>query len=265
MTAASASRLRPSPRSYASAFCSSSVACDWAILASAMFSPSTALAFASAMAIRFCLLGLLHRDIPLERGRLLADRLLLFQLGHAHRLLPARFARADLALLRGVGDLHDLVAIGAGDANFALLHFVGHVRAGLLNGLRRRLLADRVDVPALVLNVRDVDVDQHEADLLELRLDRVLNVLQERVAVAVDVLDLHRGDHLPQLAEDDFLGLLADVVRRTGRASESPRWSSHRAACRSATVNTLGTLTRMFSPDSAPRSGISIWIGSRLR
>jgi len=31
-----------------------------------------------------------------------------------------------------------------------------------------------------------------------------------------------------------------------------------------ATVNTLGTLTRMFSIDSAPRSGISICIGSRL-
>ena len=32
-----------------------------------------------------------------------------------------------------------------------------------------------------------------------------------------------------------------------------------------ATVNTLGTLTRIFSIESAPRSGISIWIGSRLR
>ena len=32
-----------------------------------------------------------------------------------------------------------------------------------------------------------------------------------------------------------------------------------------ATVNTLGTLTRMFSLESAPRSGTSIWIGSRLR
>ena len=32
-----------------------------------------------------------------------------------------------------------------------------------------------------------------------------------------------------------------------------------------ATVKTLGTLTRMFSTDRAPRSGISIWIGSRLR
>ena len=32
-----------------------------------------------------------------------------------------------------------------------------------------------------------------------------------------------------------------------------------------ATVKTLGTLTRMFSIDSAPLSGISICIGSRLR
>ena len=143
---------------------------------------------------------------------MLADRLFLFQLGDADGLLAARFARADLALLGGVGDLDDLVALGAGHADLALLHFVGHVGAGLLNRLRRRLLADGVDVAALVLNVGDVDVDQHQADLLELRLDRVLNVLQERVAVAVDVLDLHRGDHLPQLAEDDFLGLLADVV-----------------------------------------------------
>ena len=28
---------------------------------------------------------------------------------------------------------------------------------------------------------------------------------EERIAVAVDVFDPHRGDHLPQLAEDDFL------------------------------------------------------------
>ena len=32
-----------------------------------------------------------------------------------------------------------------------------------------------------------------------------------------------------------------------------------------ATVNTLGTLIRMFSAESAPERGISIWRGSRLR
>ena len=89
-------------------------------------------------------------------------------------------------------------------------------------------------------------------------------MLEELVAVAVDVLDPHRGDHLAQLAEDDVLGLLA---------ISSPFRPSRRMAAfcitsglvPMATVNTLGTLTRMFSIDSAPRSGISIWIGSRLR
>jgi len=32
-----------------------------------------------------------------------------------------------------------------------------------------------------------------------------------------------------------------------------------------ATVKTDGTLTRMFSSESAPVSGISIWVGSRSR
>jgi hypothetical protein len=37
------------------------------------------------------------------------------------------------------------------------------------------------------------------------------------------------------------------------------------ASVPTATVNTDGTLTRMFSADSAPRSGISICIGSSDR
>ena len=45
----------------------------------------------------------------------------------------------------------DLVALGVGDADFAQLLLVGHVAAGLLNRLRRRLLADGVDVAALVV------------------------------------------------------------------------------------------------------------------
>ncbi len=94
------------------------------------------------------------------------------------------------------------------------------------------LLADGVDVAALVGDVGDVDVDQHQADLLQLRLERALHVLQERVAVAVDVLDPHRGDHLPQLAEDDFLGLLANLLRCSGPASGWPRSASPPAWCR---------------------------------
>ena len=41
----------------------------------------------------------------------------------------------------------------------------------------------------------------------------MLNVLQETLAVAVDVLDLHRRDHLPQLSENDVFGLLLDLLR----------------------------------------------------
>ena len=116
-----------------------------------MFSPSTACGIGLGDRDTLCLLGLLDRHVALKRRRLLADRLLFLQLGNAHGLLALGLAGADFALLGGVGDLHDLVAIGAGDANFALLHFVGHVAAGLLNRLRRRLLADRVDVAALVV------------------------------------------------------------------------------------------------------------------
>ena len=84
-----------------------------------------------------------------------------------------------------------------------MLLLLGHVDAGLLHRLRRRPSADGLDVARLVGDVGDVDVDQHQADLLQLRLQRGLDVLQELLAVAVDVLDPHRGDHLPQLAEDD--------------------------------------------------------------
>ena len=70
---------------------------------------------------------------------------------------------------------------------------------------------------------------------------------QELVAVAVDVLDPHRGDHLPQLAEDDFLGLLADLRHASGRAGGSAAFCITSGLVPMATVNTLGTLTRMFS------------------
>ena len=140
----------------------------------------------------------------LERGGLLADRLLFDEFRQADRLLALGLAGADFTELRGTGNLDRLLAIGVSDANFTELFLIGHVAASLLNRLRRRLLADGVDVAALVGDVGDVDVDQHEADFLEFRLDRVLNVFEERIAVAVDVLDPHRGDHLPQLAENDF-------------------------------------------------------------
>ena len=102
----------------------------------------------------------------LEGGRLLADLLLLVQLGNADGLLADGLAGADLAELVGVGHLDGLLALGVGHADFAHLLVVGHVAAGLLDGLRGGLLADGLDVARLVGDVGDVDVDQHQADLL---------------------------------------------------------------------------------------------------
>ena len=87
----------------------------------------------------------------------------------------------------------------------------GDITACLLDRLRSGLLADGVDVARLIREVGDVHVDEDQADLLQLGFERVLDVRQERVAILVDVLDAHRGDHLPELPEDDFLRLLLDI------------------------------------------------------
>ena len=111
-----------------------------------MFSPSIALASASATAMRICCSASLTCDVALEGGRLLADRLFLLELGE--RTACSRWAsrvpisRCLLALATWI----DLVALGVGHADFAHLLLVGHVAAGLLNRLRRGLLADGVDV-----------------------------------------------------------------------------------------------------------------------
>ena len=63
---------------------------------------------------------------------------------------------------------------------------------------------------------------------------------QELVAVAVDVLDPHRGDHLAELAEDDVAGLLLDLLGARGRAGGWPRSASSPASVPMATVKTLG-------------------------
>ncbi len=69
-----------------------------------------------------------------------------------------------------------------------------------------------LDVVRLVGDVRDVDVDQVQADLVQLRLDVLADRLQEALAVLVDLLDGQRRDGEAQLAEDDFLGHVLDFL-----------------------------------------------------
>jgi hypothetical protein len=65
-----------------------------------------------------------------------------------------------------------------GDADRAALVLLGDVDLGLLDRLARGLAAHRLDVARLVGDVGDVDVDQHQADLLELGLERVLDAVR---------------------------------------------------------------------------------------
>ena len=146
-------------------------------------------------------------------ARLLADCLGLVQLGNPDGPLAlGRLGPDRLDLLR-VGDLDSPLALRLGHTDRAQLLLLGHVDLGLLDGRRGRLATDGLDVARLVGDVGDVDVDQDQADLLELGLERHLDALEELVAVTVDVLDLHRGDDLTELPEDDVLGLLDDVTR----------------------------------------------------
>ena len=92
-------------------------------------------------------LGVFDLGIALEARRLFADLLLLVQLGQADGLLAARLAGADLAQLVGVGHLDGGCFASASATPMAPeLLLLGHVDAGLLHRLRRRLLADGLDV-----------------------------------------------------------------------------------------------------------------------
>ena len=89
---------------------------------------------------------------------------------------------------------------------------LGHVDECLLDSLRCSLAADGFNIAGLVGDVLDVDVDQDQADLLELGLEVLLDAAQERVAIAVNLFNAHACDDLTQLTEDDVLGLLHDLA-----------------------------------------------------
>jgi hypothetical protein len=171
------------------------------------------------------LFRLLDLRFPLEGRLLLADHLLLFQRCDADRLVAFGTPRADGLFLACIGHLNGFVAFGGRDPRLAHTQVVGDVATSLLDGFRSRFLADRVDVAGFVRDVRDIDVDQLQADLVQFRFQRGHNVRQEPFPVAVDLLDVHRGDNLTQLAENDFFRLLADLGQ--GQAKQPNRGVLH--------------------------------------
>ena len=91
--------------------------------------------------------------------------------------------------LAALATLDRLFPLRLGDADLAELFLLRHIDLGLLHRLRCRLAANRFDVARFVGDVGDVDVDEDQADLAQLRLQRRLDAVQEFLAVAVDVLN----------------------------------------------------------------------------
>ena len=90
----------------------------------------------------------------------------------------------------------------------------GHVNGRLIHGFGSGFLTDGFDVPAFVVNVLDVDVDHGQADFFHFRGNGFIDFCHKCLAVAVDFLDLHGGNHRAHLPEDDVLRLALDFFSR---------------------------------------------------
>jgi hypothetical protein len=160
------------------------------------------------------LVGKRDRAVTLILGLLLCDGRLAIELRDLHCGVALGRLHADLARTVRVGDGDLLLLRCRCDRDLAELLLHGDIAARLLHRARASLAADRLDVARFVVEVLDVHVDQLEADLLQLGLQRVLDVRTELVAIAIDVLDLHRCNDLSHLTEDDVHCQIADLPGR---------------------------------------------------
>ncbi len=89
---------------------------------------------------------------------------------------------------------------------------LGHALFGVVDGLGSSFLTQRLDVAGLVADIGDVHVDELEANLAQFGLYVGRYAGQEFIAVGVDFLDVHGGNHQTQLAEEDIGGDALDAV-----------------------------------------------------
>ena len=140
-----------------------------------------------------------------------------FLLAPLARRLGNHDVRFVLAFGRcGVGLCHPdaLLALRLGGTDVAVALLLGHLDLRLADGAGRSLATESVDVAGLIGDVLDVDVDQAQPDLAQFELERFGDVGDELLAVGVDLLDRHRGDHHAHLAEDDVASQVLDVQQR---------------------------------------------------
>ena len=98
--------------------------------------------------------------------------------------------------------------------DFTVPLLFGNANLGFVDGLGSSFLAESLDVAALVLDVGHVDVDEPQADLLQLDLDVGRDGLKELVAVGIQFFDAHGSDDETKLTEEDVAGKLLNLLRR---------------------------------------------------
>jgi len=90
--------------------------------------------------------------------------------------------------------------------------FLSYTLPGIVDRLGSGFLTQRLDITGLVFDVRYVDVDQLQTDLFEFGFHIAGDIGQELIPVAVDLLNIHRGHHKPQLTKDNVLRQIIDLL-----------------------------------------------------
>src|SRR5690606_2546993 len=151
-------------------------------------------------------------DFKIALGFDLAADGLRLELRHRHALFALRLLLALDAGGALAGDADGLLAHGDGLAGGAIANLLRHLHLRPFDRLRGGPLTDGLDVAGFIGDVADVDVDQFQANLVDLGGYVLMNQMHELLAIAVDLLDGERGDDEAKLAQDDVLRLIADLA-----------------------------------------------------
>ena len=135
--------------------------------------------------------------------------------------------------------------------NLTVSLLLGNANLGFIDGFSSSFLTKSFDVATLILDVRHVNVDETQADLLQLNLDVSRDSLKELIAVAVQFLDAHSGNDETQLSEEDVSGQFLNLLRRL--SEQTFCGSQHALRLR---ADTHGEATRHVHADVLLRQGI---------
>ena len=74
------------------------------------------------------------------------------------------------------GNLNALLAVGVGLADGAVAVSFGYRLTGIVDGLGRSFLGQRLNVTRFIVDVGDVDVDEPQADFFKLRFHIIISL-----------------------------------------------------------------------------------------